>query len=227
MPRGAKPALSSPALRIVAVLVGVAVVAVALALYINKFLREPEPVAAPATAPGRAEITLGTTPAVGSLGGNPAWVSYLVRRGGRWDHTTTYKLPASSLVDVTIYQFDSATGLRNPFFSQVQGTVGGEMRVDGRTVRSINPDDASHTFAVPDLGVVVPLPGVPANAPNQCAEMPCPLSDAHRTIEFTIRTPRAGDYRWQCFVPCAAGFNNGNGGPMQTVGYMDGFLEVR
>lgn len=84
--------MNSLALRIVAVLVGVAVVAVALALYINKFLREPEPVAAPATAPGRAEITLGTTPAVGSLGGHPTWVSYLARRGGGWDHTTTYSI---------------------------------------------------------------------------------------------------------------------------------------
>ena len=84
--------MNSLALRIVAVLVGVAVVAVALALYINKFLREPEPVAAPATAPGRAEITLGTTPAVGSLGGRPTWVSYLARRGGGWDHTTTYSI---------------------------------------------------------------------------------------------------------------------------------------
>jgi hypothetical protein len=27
-------------------------------------------------------------------------------------------------------------------------------------------------------------------------------------------------------VPCAAGFLAGFGGPMQTIGYMDGFLEV-
>jgi hypothetical protein len=219
--------LSSYAVRTIAVLVGVAVVAAALVLYISKFLREPEPLAATATGPGRAQLELGTTPAVGALGGNPTWVSYLARRGGRWHHTTTYELPANSLVDITIYQFDSATGLRNPFLAQVQGTVGGQMRVDGKTVRSIKPADASHTFTVPDLGVVVPLPGVAGNAPNQCAQMPCPLSDAHRTVEFTIRTPADGDYRWQCFVPCAAGFVNGNGGPMQTIGYMDGFLEVR
>jgi hypothetical protein len=199
----------------------------ALVLYIGKFTREPAPAAATKTNPGRAELTLGTTPAVGSLGGNPTWVSYLLRRNGGWDHTTTYELPAGSLVDMTIYQFDSATGLRNPFLSQVQGVVGGTMRVDGKTVRSIDPDEASHTFTVPDLGIVVPLPGVPDNAPNQCAEMPCPLTDAHRTIEFTIRTPKAAEYRWQCFVPCAAGFVNGNGGPMQTVGYMDGYLKVR
>ena len=46
------------------------------------------------------------------------------------------------------------------------------------------------------------------------------------TITFTFRTGKPGRYRWQCFVPCAAGFLYGFGGPMQTVGYMDGFLNV-
>jgi hypothetical protein len=27
-------------------------------------------------------------------------------------------------------------------------------------------------------------------------------------------------------VPCAAGFLDGFGGPMQTLGYMDGFIDV-
>jgi hypothetical protein len=27
-------------------------------------------------------------------------------------------------------------------------------------------------------------------------------------------------------VPCAAGWLLGNGGPMQTLGYMDGFINV-
>ena len=49
---------------------------------------------------------------------------------------------------------------------------------------------------------------------------------AHTTITFTIRTGKPGHYRWQCFVPCAAGFPNGFGGPMQTVGWMDGYLNV-
>ena len=219
--------MSSRAVRSIAVLIAVALVAGALALYINKFLRAPAPVAATPNGPDRARITLGTTPAVGALGGNPTWVSYLARVEDEWDHTTTYELPANSLVDMTIYQFDGMSGLRNPFLSQVQGTVGGRMKLNGRTVRSIDPDSAAHTFTVPDLGVIVPLPGVPGNAPNQCAEMPCSLTDAHQKVEFTIRTPEPGDYRWQCFVPCAAGFVDGNGGPMQTIGYMDGYLEVK
>jgi len=52
------------------------------------------------------------------------------------------------------------------------------------------------------------------------------LAEAHTTVIFTIRTGNAGTYRWQCFVPCAAGFILGFGGPMQSVGYMDGYLNV-
>ena len=36
----------------------------------------------------------------------------------------------------------------------------------------------------------------------------------------------AGVFRWQCLVPCGGGFVDGNGGPMQTIGYMTGNMEV-
>lgn len=218
--------MSSRAIRVVAVLGAVATVAVAIFLYANKFTHSPTPVAAAQTGLGLAHLRLGTAPAVGDLGGNPAWVSYLARQGGEWKHTTEYDLPAHSLVRITVYQFDSATGLRNPFLSQVQGTVGEIMQVNGRTTTAIDPDQASHTFTVPQMGIVVPLPGVAANAKNQCEEMPCSFKQAHQTVSFTIRTGEPGQYRWQCFVPCAAGFIDGFGGPMQTIGYMDGFLNV-
>ena len=45
-------------------------------------------------------------------------------------------------------------------------------------------------------------------------------------VTFVFRTGKKGHYRWQCFVPCAAGFVYGFGGPMQTVGYMDGYIDV-
>jgi hypothetical protein len=211
---------------LVAVLGAVAIVALAISLYVNKFVYSPADVAATPIGPGRVQMTLGTTPAVGDLGGNPTWVSFLAREGDEWKHITTYDLPANSTVEVRIYQYDSATGLRNPFLSQVQGTTGEVMRVDGVTMKSIPPAEASHTFVVPQLGLFVPLPGVADKAKNPCAQMPCSLEQAHRTIDFEFHTGEPGEYRWQCFVPCAAGFVDGNGGPMQTLGYMDGFLEV-
>jgi hypothetical protein len=127
---------------------------------------------------------------------------------------------------VTIYQYDGASGLRNPFISQAVGTVGGTFQLNGTTTKAINPNNASHVFAIPNLGISVPLLGVPTTAKNACANAPCSLGMAHETVTFTIRTPGKGLYRWQCFVPCAAGYIEGFGGPMQTVGYMDGFIKV-
>jgi hypothetical protein len=218
--------MSSMAARVVAVVVAVLIVAAGITLYIDKLLRSPTPEAAAQAGPGQADLVLGTTPAVGKLGGNPSWVSYLVRQNGQWKHTTVFKVPANSLVHVTIYNFDGQSGLRNPFLSQVQGTVGGVMQVNGNTKTSISPDAASHTFTVPEMGIVVPVLGVADDAPNQCPEMPCSLSQAHETVTFVMRTGKKGRYHWQCFVPCAAGFIDGFGGPMQTIGYMDGFVQV-
>ena len=105
-----------------------------------------------------------------------------------------------------------------------RGAAGNAVSPDGGSAS--NPDDAAHTFSVPDLDINVPMPGVDANAKNQCAVAPCTLAEAHNTITFSFVSPGPGSYRWQCFVPCALAFLYGNGGPMQTIGYMDGLIEV-
>ena len=96
----------------------------------------------------------------------------------------------------------------------------------GKPTQAIDPDTASHVFAIPEIGLSVPLEGISSTAKNPCSNAPCSLSNDHHTISFTFRTPGPGLYRWQCYVPCAAGFIEGFGGPMQTVGYMDGFIKV-
>jgi hypothetical protein len=208
----------------------VAVVGVLIGLYVASWATSfPQSVAAtsaPASS-GGSQLTLETVGAIGPKysPSHPDWVSYLVKSHGQWVHSTIYTVPANSIVHVTIYQYDSPTGLRNPFMGQVQGTIGGTMTVDGKTVNSIEPEEASHTFAVPELGIFVPLPGVPEEAKNACEFAPCEGA-AHRTITFSFRTGKKGRYHWQCFVPCGAGYIDGNGGPMQTLGYMDGFLDV-
>jgi hypothetical protein len=211
--------------RVAAVSAGLAVAVGLITYYVLGYLLvRPPALAASGQAP-KARLTLQTVASIG-FGPHPDWVSYLARNSrGRWEHTTIFRVPAHSLVTVTIYQFDTATGLRNPYFGGPQGIVG-PMLVNGHPVATLDPDLASHTFAVPDLGVSVPLKGVPDNAKNQCSVAPCTLSEAHETITFTFRTGKKGTFRWQCFVPCAAGFILGNGGPMQSVGYMDGYLVV-
>jgi hypothetical protein len=210
----------------------VAVVGALIGLYVADWATSFPPTVAASSAPASsagANLTLETVAAVGSKfsPSHPSWVSYLIRSGGHWIHSTDYNVPANSVVNVTIYQFDTPTGLRNPFLAQVQGTVGGVASVDGKPLSAIEPEEASHTFAVPELGVFVPLPGVPEESKHLCEEAPCePASNDHRTITFSFRTGKKGRYHWQCFVPCGAGWFFGNGGPMQTLGYMDGFINV-
>ena len=208
----------------------VTVLGVLIGLYVAAWATSQPPTVAAAGAPpssGGNQLTLETVAAIGPKYSptHPDWVSYLVRKNGKWVHSTIYTVPANSVIHVTIYQYDSPTGLRNPFLSQVQGTIGGTVKIDGKTVSSINPEETSHTFVVPQLGLFIPLPGVPEEAKNTCEFAPCEGA-AHRTVEFSFYSGKKGRYRWQCFVPCAAGFLYGLGGPMQTVGYMDGFLNV-
>jgi hypothetical protein len=217
--------------RSILVLSAVAVVVAAIAAYVFLYLTKENVIASASAAQTKgaaSRLYLATVAAAATNDPHPTWVSYYQTdsQGHNWKHNTTYVLPANSLVHVTIFQFDGNSGLRNPFLSQAQGTVGGTFTLNNKTVQYINPNDAAHIFAVPELGVSVPLQGIADDAKNACGNAPCPMSDAHNTITFTFRTGARGIYRWQCFVPCGAGTVFDFGGPMQTVGYMDGFLKV-
>lgn len=153
------------------------------------------------------DINLTTVAQIGS-GDHPNWVSYLP--------TTYFKVPPNSTLRITIDQQDGASGLRNPYYALVRGTVGDSMTVNGKELKSIDPATAAHSFAVPDLGVNVPLLAVDASAP----------AGSSNKIVFSFKVPASGIFHWQCFVPCGAGTLYGLGGPMQTLGYMDGQIEV-
>jgi hypothetical protein len=215
-------------LRLLGIALGVAVVCALLALYVGLYLTNAPGSAAATTSASGAQLYLGTVPAAKGTDKHPTWVSYYAvdANSGNWRHDTTFDLPAHTLVHVTIYNYDGQSGLRNAFITQAQGTVGGDFTLDGKATQAIDPTTPSHVFAIPQLGVSVPVMGVADDAKNPCANAPCGLASTHTTTSFEFRTPGPGLYRWQCFVPCAAGFIQGWGGPMQTVGYMDGFIKV-
>jgi hypothetical protein len=214
--------------RLLGVAAATVIVCVLLGLYIGVYLTSAPASASAIQTPTGEQLYLATVPSAALDDPHSTWVSYYAvdAGGGNWRHATTYQLPANTLVHVTIYQFDSQTGLRNEFISQAQGTVGGNFVLDGKATQAVDPTTASHVFAIPEIGLSVPLVGIPSTAKNPCSNAPCSLSMDHTTTAFTFRTPGPGLYRWQCFVPCAAGFIQGLGGPMQTVGYMDGFIKV-
>jgi hypothetical protein len=199
-----------------------------ISTYIAVYLLNAPPSAAATSSAQGDQLYLATVPAAAVNDAHNTWVSYYAVDSGstHWRHATTYIVPANTLIHVTIYNFDSQTGLRNEFLGQATGPVGGTFVLDNKTVQTIDPTTASHVFAIPAIGLSVPIFGISSSAKNPCSNAPCPLSNDHTTTSFTFRTPSKGLYRWQCFVPCAAGFIQGFGGPMQTVGYMDGYLKV-
>jgi hypothetical protein len=180
------------------------------------------------TAGQPVDMTLQTVGSIG-FGAHPTWVSYLTKApDGSWVHTTLWDLPANTRINVTIDQYDGGSPLRNQLFGLVQGTIGGDMTVNGKKESIINANvgnGVAHTFTIPTLGVNVPL-FANSNSANLCAVAPCTMKSPHNIVTFSFMTPGPGVYPWQCFLPCGLGFLYGNGGPMQSVGYMDGFLKV-
>jgi hypothetical protein len=174
----------------------------------------------------------------------PDWVSYFVQDPAthQWLHTTLFKVPANTRVNMTILGYDGCTPLRNNFWSQVLGTIGGTATVQqfkdtgqplGSTqnlsvINSWAHCNVGHTFAIPDLNLFVPVasPDAQLSANSLCSSSPC-TSGPYSLEKFSFMTPRQGAvYRWQCFVPCGGGFLDGNSGPMQTEGFMVGEMVV-
>jgi hypothetical protein len=174
----------------------------------------------------------------------PDWVSYFVQdpKTHAWVHTTLFKVPANTRVNMTILGYDGCTPARNNYWSLVQGTIGNTMTVQQfktvgqplgppqrASVRNTWSDcSVGHTFAIPSLHLYVPIAS-PVTAlfnNNGCSTSPC-TSGPHSMVKFSFMTPNhGGTFRWQCFIPCGGGFLDGNGGPMQTLGYMMGNMEV-
>ncbi len=180
------------------------------------------------SAGGPVNLTVQTVGAIG-FGSHPTWVSYLVKTpSGKWEHMTNWKVPANTVINMTVLQYDSGSPLRNQQWGQVVGVNGSQMSLNGASIGSYNSyagNGVGHTFAIPDLGISVPLVGVSASS-NICGTAPCTTNFSHNTITFSFKTPGPGNFHWQCFVPCGLGYLYGNGGPMSTQNYMGGYLEV-
>ena len=214
---------------VAAIILGFGIVAlIALGLRSDQGLGYQPPVLQATKGPNGATLNLSTYPdsmVCHPDAPNPEinWVTYCP--------STSWELPANSLITVVINQYDSASGLYNDFFQKVQGTVGGIAMYNDKPMSQINADDAAHTFTIQSqpnepnpIFVSVPLLGVPDNAPPQANGYPKP-----NVIMFQFHTGPAGHtYIWHCYVPCGNDRESpyGFSGPMSTTGYMAGTITV-
>jgi len=203
---------------------------------------------APYASGGQVNVTM-MTAAQTTVTNKPDWVTYFIKNPttGTFDHTTYFEVPADTRVNMTIYGYDGCTPLRNPLWGKVAGTVGGVENVsffNGKTYTPSTPlttfdswanCSVQHTFAIPGIGLNVPIASVTTFEENSnlCGTSPCTAANQdadspHTVVTFSFTTPKtAGTYRWQCFIPCGLGYLDGNGGPMGTPGYMMGEMEVQ
>ena len=158
----------------------------------------------------------------GSSGGaHPNWVTY--------GPTSALRVPAHSLVTVTIKQYDTGGTITNPYFATVHGTVDGTMTVDGKTLTKVDPDRSGtrsrFTRRRPTRTRCSsacrcrPRPTTRRAAPN--SDYPAP-----HVVTFSFITGGPGDYVWNCEYPCGDGYYAKFGGPMSTRGYMSGTFTV-
>jgi len=215
----------------IATVVGFFVVAVVvIVVLVIGFTKQPPTVDYSNAQSGQpVDVTLQTVGAYGSAP-HPTWVSYLIKdpSTGQWVHTSYFQVPAHTRVNMTIIQYDSGSPLRNQQTGMVTGTAGKVALLNGKPFHVYNSNAGNgvgHTFSIPTLGINVPLVGNNANA-NLCSAAPCTEKSPHNVLKFSFTSPGSGSYPWQCFVPCGLGFLYGNGGPMQTNGYMAGFMKV-
>jgi hypothetical protein len=154
------------------------------------------------------------------------WVTYCP--------TTNFEVPANSIVTVVIKNYDSATPLHNDYFRQVEGTVGGVMTLNGKTMSQVDASTVSHTFTIQSkpgsdypIFVSVPVVGVADDAP---VDPNTGYPKSPNVISFQFQTGPAGTvYIFKCYDPCGNGLQgdqHGFAGPMATIGYMAGFVTV-
>jgi len=229
--------------RITALLVAFAAVVVGAAFIVVHYILASPPTVTFSASGGVTNVMLQEDPQNNSSS-KPDWVSYFVQDPStkKWVHTTLFSVPAGTTVHVTILGYDGCTPPRNNFWSLVQGTTDGKVSLSivnnkgvatpTKRVSVINGwagCTVGHTFAIPSLRLFIPVasPNAYDSANNLCGVSPC-TSGPHAVETFDFKVPsHGGTFRWQCFVPCGGGFLDGNGGPMQTIGYMTGNMEVR
>jgi len=133
---------------------------------------------------------------------------------------TNIRLPAHTLIQLTITSYDTPTPGSTDQEGKVSGTVGDTvylingttaMGTDptqrwGQNVTSVPGSMLAHTFSIPQLGINIPVVG----------------GDTEIAYIYLNQT---GTFQWLCLTPCGFG-PTGMQGAMAADGWMEGQVTV-
>ncbi len=148
----------------------------------------------------------------GKMDGKPGWPKIV---------PSDLTFAAGTTVDLKIVNYDDGTAPLSPVspYGHVWGSDptfglvnGGSETVDGKAVTEIANNLVSHTLTVPGLLINIPIPAVPSGQKSI-------------TVEFTFQVLKTGKFFWQCEAPCGSG-STGMGGAMNSMGWMQGYINV-
>ena len=137
------------------------------------------------------------------------------------------RLPAHTLIQLTIISYDTPTAGSLDSEGKVSGTVGGTVyMINGTTAMGTDPTQRwgenvtsvlgsmlAHTFTIQQLGINIPVVG----------------GDTEIAYLYINQT---GTFQWICLTPCGfgtagmGGMAGGMGGAMSKVGWMEGQVTV-
>ena len=150
---------------------------------------------------------------------NHSQPAYYVLENGQLTSSAQIYLPSSTLIHLTIINYDSGPGNVPSTYANVMGTTNGTEFImndsavnmssgsEGQWVSTVPSADLAHTFTVPGMNLNILVP-------------------SQSITEATFHTGSSGMFQWQCEIDCGTG-TSGWSGAMTTPGWMMGQIVVQ
>lgn len=151
--------------------------------------------------------------------------AYYVLQNGSLVSSANIVLPADSLVQATIINYDDGNASTPAVYEKVTGTAGNQITVvnntlinSTQTTNGINVQGAWVTSSVPlsDIAHTFTVTGMNLNVPVVVSSI----------MQFSFQTGGMDSYTWQCYAACGSGAS-GWAQAMSTPGWMTGTVTIQ
>ena len=151
--------------------------------------------------------------------------AFYVLQNGNLTSSANIVLPANTLIEVTIVNYDDGNASVPALYQAVTGTTGNQITVVNNTIvnstqtgNGINVQGAWITSSVPavDIAHTFTVNGLNLNVPVVVSSI----------VQFSFESGAANSYTWQCYADCGSG-PSGWGQAMVTPGWMTGTVSVQ